>query len=191
MNRDATSLIAALSLALLLPSSRSEAACAGPATSFLIEAEVVNCSTPEPLIREKVERFTESRRRTLELLAKSPGETPKSIDQAETEAFVQKRLETGDVIATLLIRRSRRFTGDSKVPSADGDWQTIESSAPEKYVVSIGTRGCSALPNGKEVLLYAPFQCCDTYPGSNSCMLHLPLAIDVPEALLEHSRSDG
>ncbi|KAB2965238.1 MAG: hypothetical protein F9K16_02325 [Thermoanaerobaculia bacterium] len=191
MHRDAASLVAALALAFLAPPSRSEAACAGPATSFLIEAEVVDCSTPEPLIREKVERFTERRRKALAIMAESIGESPKAIDQAETEAFVQERLQTGDVVATLLIRRSRRFTGDSNVPSADGDWQTIENPKPEKYLVSIGTRGCSALPIGEEVLLYAPFQCCDTYPGSNSCMLHLPLAIDVPEALLEHSRSDG
>lgn len=191
MNRDAVSLVAALSLALLAPFSRCEATCAGPATSLLIEAEVVSCSSAEPLIREKIEQFTESRRKARELVAKSRGETPKPIDRAEVEAFVQERLQTGDVVGTLLIRRSRRFTEDSKVFSAAGAWQVIESSNPEKYLVSIGTQGCNGLPIGEVVLLYSPYQCCDTYPGANSCMLHLPRAIDVPEALLEHSRSDG
>ena len=184
------SLLAAFALLFIAVAPRVEASCAGPGYSFLIDVEVVSCSVADHLIREKIELLAERRQVSNVLMAESVGATPLPLDREGIEAYVQKRLQSGEVVATLLVRRSLRFTDSSK-SGPEGTWQTTKDLDPVKYFVKAGAGGCGELGDGKQIMLFAPFQCCDTVPGSNSCMLGLPLALDVPEELLEHSRSDG
>jgi hypothetical protein len=167
---------------------RSEATCFGPATSLVLEVEVVSCSSAEDALREKVKQYEDLISETRARKAKNRGETPKPLDPAETELEVQKRMASGDVIAEFIVRRTRRFKESPKL-KAEGPWQVNSDLKPVKYLVRIGSSGCATLVDEKKVVLFAPYQCCDTYPGSNDCMLHLPLAVDVPEDLLEHLRS--
>ena len=191
MNLRIEPLLAAFALLFIAGAPRVEASCTGPGYSFLIDAEVVSCSVADQLIRERVVQSAERRQASIVRSAESVGATPRPLDRDSLEEGVQKRLQSGEVVATLMIRRSLRFPDSSKL-RPDGTWQTAKDLNSVKYLVRAGAGGCSELSDGKQIMLFAPSQCCDTFPpGSNSCLLGLPLAVDVPKELLEHSRSDG
>ena len=188
MHRKVSSRIVAVALLQISLATTVEASCAGPGNSALIGVRVVSCSVADQQIRERVERRAEVMHRSREFSARSVGASPKPLDLAGIEAEIEDRLRRGEVIVTLVVLRSLLLT-DTDEPLPGSEWQASEKPAPTKYLARVGNGGCAELDDGKELVLFAPFQCCDTIPGSSSCMLGLPLALDVPEALLELSRS--
>lgn len=176
-------------MAFAIP-DRNHAQCLGEASSFLIEAKVVSCSTAEPLIRERIEELAEIMRKEEARNAEARGETPKPFDQSEVEADVQKRLKSRDAVVELSVRRSLRFSGWPEL-NPESAWQPTKDRKPVRYLVRIGSGGCSELGKGRRLVLFVPYSCHDNLPGPNESLLGLPLALDVPEDLLEHSRSGG
>lgn len=188
MNRQLLSLSACLvAIALAFP-RRAETTCIGPAFSYLIEVKVLECSSPAASIRDRVE-YIDALMRAVDSGGRDPEHSvAQFMDPKASEAEVQKRLSSGDEIATLSIHRRLRFK-ESRTRELDGAWGLEEDSTPVKYLLTLRGERCESLREEKFVTLFAPFECCDNYPGPNSCLLSLPHAVNVPEDLRHHVRS--
>ena len=188
MNRQVSSnlaVVAALTLALPLI---SEAQCLGPAYSYLIEAEVIDCSSAADAIRDRVEHLDALLRAVDAGVWDPENAASRFLNPQASEPEVQKRLQSGDVVANLSIHRTLQFT-ESRSREQVGEWHESVDRSPVKYLVTLRGEGCDALRRRPAVTLFAPYECCDNLPGPNCCLLSLPHAVDVPEDLRHHVRS--